>query len=179
MATDSGMKRIPTDQLIEEQKKGAPIILCVTFCAPACCCFWIPLLFFLGAANVLQTCENYESFTVWLRTYGLVPMCCGIFFQLLVTFTACCGNHTLFKLALRLQILTGCVSVGMMIWGWVEWSRTEEEPCVGNDDINPRTLALVFLILGSIGAPSVLAGALYKGLCGDVNMRKVKEPEGV
>ena len=26
----------------------------------------------------------------------------------------------------------------------------------------------VFLILGSIGAPSVLAGALYKGLCGDV-----------
>ncbi len=29
-----------------------------------------------------------------------------------------------------------------MIWGWVEWSKTEEEPCVGNDDINPRTLAL-------------------------------------
>lgn len=33
-------------------------------------------------------------------------------------------------------------SVGMMIWGWVEWSKTEEVPCVGNDDINPRTLAL-------------------------------------
>ena len=26
----------------------------------------------------------------------------------------------------------------------------------------------VFLILGSIGAPSALAGALYRGLCGDV-----------
>ena len=30
------------------------------------------------------------SFTAWLRTYGLVPMCCGIVFQVLVTLTACC-----------------------------------------------------------------------------------------
>ena len=32
--------------------------------------------------------------------------------------------------------------VGLMAWGWVEYSQTEETPCVGTGDINPRTLAL-------------------------------------
>ena len=39
---------------------GAPFVLVAMFCMKGCCCFWVPLLFFLGAANVLPTCENHE-----------------------------------------------------------------------------------------------------------------------
>eukprot|EP00913_Durusdinium_trenchii_P016310 g15329.t1 len=108
-----------------------------------------------------------------MKTYGLAPTLCAIAVQFLVTLTACCRNHCLFKLALRLQVLTGLVGVGLMAWGWVEYSQTEETPCVGTGDINPRTLALVFLIFGSIGAPGVLTAALMRGCCGDVNERKM------
>ncbi|CAK8992420.1 unnamed protein product [Durusdinium trenchii] len=165
--------RVPTDKLMEEQRNGAPVVLCMWLCVPACCCFWIPMLFFMGAANALPICPNYDSFTIWMKTYGLAPTLCAIAVQFLVTLTACCRNHCLFKLALRLQVLTGLVGVGLMAWGWVEYSQTEETPCVGTGDINPRTLALVFLIFGSIGAPGVLTAALMRGCCGDVNERKM------
>ncbi|CAJ1359964.1 unnamed protein product [Effrenium voratum] len=165
------LQRVPTDQLQEEQKKGGPIMLGGMICVNACCCFWIPLIFFLGAANTLETCENYDSFTMWMKTYALVPMGISILMQLVVVLAAYCCNGTGFKIALRLQILTGAVAVGMMIWGWVEYSRSSEDLCVGSGDVNPRTLALVFLIMGSLGAPGVLIGAIYKGCCGDVNMR--------
>ena len=43
-------------------------MLAAMFCTNGCCCFWIPLLFILGAANVLQSCENYEP-QAWAGRY--------------------------------------------------------------------------------------------------------------
>ena len=34
---------------------------------------------------------------------------------------------------------------------------------MGSDKINPRTLSLVFLVMGSIAAPSVMCTAVSKG----------------
>ncbi|OLQ04918.1 hypothetical protein AK812_SmicGene11952 [Symbiodinium microadriaticum] len=174
-ATSTGIVRIPTEQLIEEQKQGAPFVLAAMFCTNSCCCFWIPLLFFLGAANVLQSCENYDRFTMWMKTYPLVPMCCGILVQLLVSCLACVGNRSVFKLGLRLQAFTGLAFVAALAWGWYEYSATSEEGCVGSDKINPRTLSLVFLVMGSIAAPSVMCTAVSKGCVGDVNLRETPE----
>ena len=127
------------------------------------------MIFFLGASNVLTSCGNYETFTAWLRTYGLVPMLFSILMQCVTVLMAFWGNESAFKMSLRIQYLAGALASALLIWGWVEWSYTEEEVCVGDGDINPRTLALVFLILGSICGPCVLFGSLYKGLCGDMN----------
>jgi len=173
-ATSTGIVRIPTQQLIEEQKQGAPFVLAAMFCTNGCCCFWIPLLFILGAANVLQSCENYDRFTMWMKTYPLVPMCCGILVQLLVSCLACVGNRSVFKMGLRLQAFTGLAFVAALAWGWYEYSATSEEGCVGSDKINPRTLSLVFLVMGSIAAPSVMCTAVSKGV-GDVNLRETPE----
>ncbi|CAE7528496.1 unnamed protein product [Symbiodinium sp. CCMP2592] len=172
-------------RLLQEQKQGlsdpeicrdgAPFVLAAMFCTNGCCCFWIPLLFFLGAANVLQSCENYDRFTMWMKTYPLVPMCCGILVQLLVSCLACVGNRSVFKMGLRLQAFTGLAFVAALAWGWYEYSATSEEGCVGSDKINPRTLSLVFLIMGSIAAPSVMCTAVSKGCVGDVNLRETPE----
>ncbi|CAE7250115.1 unnamed protein product [Symbiodinium pilosum] len=175
VSTSVGVLRIPTRQLIEQQKQGAPVVLAAMFCMNSCCCVWIPVLFFLGAANVLTTCENYDRFTLWMRTYPLVPMCCGTLVQLLVTCLACVGNRSFFKLGLRLQALTGLAFVAAMSWGWYEYSITTEESCVGTGDINPRTLSLAFLVLGSVAAPSMLCTAVSRGCCGDFNTLETTE----
>ena len=82
------------------------------------------MLFFMGAANVLTSCENYDrqgkkdvpswampfaSFTLWMRSYGLAPMCCHIFMQLMVSAAAFCRIAWLFKLMLRGQLLASAV----------------------------------------------------------------------
>ena len=38
------------------------MVLAAMFCMNGCCS-WIPLLFFLGAGNILQTCENYDPWS--------------------------------------------------------------------------------------------------------------------
>ncbi|CAE7937469.1 unnamed protein product [Symbiodinium necroappetens] len=116
-----------------------------------------------------------DRFTMWMKTYPLVPMCCGILVQLLVSCLACVGNRSVFKLGLRLQAFTGLAFVAALAWGWYEYSATSEEGCVGSDKINPRTLSLVFLVMGSIAAPSVMCTAVSKGCVGDVNLRETPE----
>merc|ERR1712008_146633 len=58
-----------------------------------------------------------------------------------------------------LQTLPQLLSVCLLVWGWVEYSKTSKEKCIDTDpefDINPRILALVFLIMGSICFPCSL-----------------------
>merc|ERR1712107_769874 len=117
------------------------------------------MLFFMGAANTLDTCEA-DNFQTWLKVYGLIPMCSGMFVQLIATVWACMGSSEMFKNALRLQGVTILVSIALLIWGWTEYSETSETACVGDGGVNPRTLALVNLIMGSISMPCMFCASL-------------------
>merc|ERR1711972_908017 len=86
----------------------------------------------------------------------------AITIQVLATICACRGSNEGFKNAFRLQGVTTLVGLGLVIWGWVEYSKTSEGKCVGGDGINPRTLALVFLIMGSIGVPCAVGVAIQQ-----------------
>lgn len=127
------------------------------------------MIFFFAADNVLEKCERYDTFTWWLKTYTLIPMGVGILMQFLVAVLACSGSSSVFKLGLRLQFMTSFITIGLVIWGWIEYSNTTEENCVGDGRINPRTLAVVLLILASFSAPGLAVTAIKKGCAKDVN----------
>jgi len=131
----------------QEKVSGPCTVLCLALCG-----FWVPLLFWMAAANTLSTCGS-EHFQLWLKLYGILPLGSAILMHIIATCWACIGNRTNFKNALRLQGLTTLVQLGMFVWGWVEYAKTTEDLCVGDGDINPRQLALAFLIIGSIMAP--------------------------
>lgn len=141
----AAVKRATTKQLMEKEAVQGP---CTAFCTVGCC-FWIPMLFFMGAANTLTTCES-DHFALWLKIYGTLPLASLVVMHLIATFWACRRSGTHFKNALRIQGVTSLIMLTMLIWGWVEYAKTSEVMCVGGEDINPRTLALVYLILGSV-----------------------------
>lgn len=125
----------------------------------------------MGAANVLTSCENYDrrGEKMYLRaSYGqlyavdaklrprtdvlphlhaahgvggrLLPNSLAL--QAHVAWAAlgvCRVPRRLFLSFLYFSLMR---SVGLLIWGWIEWAKTDEETCVGDADINPRTLAL-------------------------------------
>lgn len=137
------MPRKTTKQIMEAQAANGPCFALL----PAVCCFWIPLLFFLGAANTLPTCESGEL-KVWMRTYSLLPFVSFAVMHIIGTFLACRGDGFAFKSTIFwFQGVTAILMVGMVTWGWVEYSKTSEQMCVGDRAINPRTLTLVFLVI--------------------------------
>lgn len=119
------------------------------------------MLFFMAAGNVLDTCED-DEFKLWLQIYGIVPMALAIALQILSAVLAMSGNPDVFKIGLRLQVLPQLLSVCLLVWGWITYSKTSKEKCVPDDGINPRTFALVWLIIGSIGIPGALCGTCMK-----------------
>lgn len=154
-AQPNEMPRATTKQLMKQQSQSGPFTV---VCMPLCC-FWVPMLFFMGAANTLSTCES-DHFVVWMKVYGLAPLACAMLVQIIASFWACRGSGEHFKNALRLQGLTSLITVALFIWGWVEYMKTSEEKCVGDGDINPRALALAWLIMGSFGVPLSFCAAL-------------------
>ena len=171
------LQRVSTTKMMKDQAQRAPMVLLTVLLVNGCCCFWIPLLFFVGASNVLKDCERYDAFTLWMKTYTLVPMAMGVLMQLLVAVLACVGSGSVYKLGLRLQFLTSFVAIGYVVWGWFEYFSTEEETCVGDGEINPRSLALVFLILASLSVPGAMLTAIKKGCAKDVNRKEIyREP---
>jgi len=156
--------RMNTRNLMEATvQKSTILLLCMPFCG-----FWLPLLFFLAASNVLDTCEA-DNFKLWLQLYGILPTASAFVLQVIVAVFACRGDSDAFKMGLRMQALPQLLSLCLLVWGWVEYSKTDKDKCVNPDDgINPRTLAIVFLIMASICSPCILCG-----IC-----RQVNEPTG-
>eukprot|EP00933_Yihiella_yeosuensis_P047946 TRINITY_DN4393_c0_g1_i3.p1 TRINITY_DN4393_c0_g1~~TRINITY_DN4393_c0_g1_i3.p1 ORF type:complete len:205 (-),score=33.88 TRINITY_DN4393_c0_g1_i3:446-1060(-) len=161
--------RLPTTQLMDNHAKAGPILVVAIPCFFGVCCFWLPMIFWMAADNLLASCESYDNFKLWFRLYAVVPICVVTLMQLIVSILARAGNGAVFKLGLRLQICSALVQTGLIIWGWIEYMKTSEDKCVDPDDgINPRTLAMVFLAMASIGTPGVVCGVLKKAT-GDVN----------
>merc|ERR1711963_459226 len=128
-------------------------------CIVFVCCWWIPLIFFLGASNVSDSCEN-ELYDEWLIAQGIagwlllvVGPCLGMIFR--YRQKAFC-----FELTLCLQIIVGCALLVLTVWGWIMWtSLTETGTCVktgGGPRVDPQRLAFVLLVLGTVCAPCTL-----------------------
>mmetsp|Transcript_125852 Transcript_125852/g.245529 ORF Transcript_125852/g.245529 Transcript_125852/m.245529 type:complete len:175 (+) Transcript_125852:74-598(+) len=147
--------RTETAVLMQETPKKTAMTVLLT----PLLCFWIPLLFFMAAGNVSSTCET-GTFKLWLQLYGIVPITLSLAFMILTGILAKLGNPDMFKSGLQFQALPQIVSLCLLVWGWVTYSKTSDEKCVKEGGINPRLLALVWLILGSIFSPCVLCAIM-------------------
>eukprot|EP00435_Cladocopium_sp_Y103_P004785 s3105_g1.t1 len=155
------LRRVSTTKMMKDYSQRAPIVLLAVILVNGCCCFWVPMIFFFAADNVLEKCERYEAGLHDSRD-DLDRR--GEGFQDVVEIS----SSKVFKLGLRLQFLTSFVTIGLVIWGWIEYSNTTEENCVGDGGINPRTLAVVLLILASFSAPGLAVTAIKKGCAKDL-----------
>lgn len=160
------LKRATTSQMMQQHSEHAGVQCAIVF-SSIVCCFWLPMLFLMAAANVPDKCEKKDGLKTWLQVYGIVPMAVGILVQLLIVVFALMKVGFLFKLSLRLHGVSMCVSIALIIWGWIVYAGTDAD-CDGDDHPLPRTMTLVFLILGSIGLPCALCMAVAKTF-GDVH----------
>lgn len=117
--------------------------------------FWIPLVFFVSAANVVWTCE--EPLAVWMKVYSLtsllvIPFCLSwnMYCEITKSELRHCSKYLLWLCHLGLFV--------NVVFGFIIHARTTEESCFDGSGINPRDLSLAFLILNII--------ALGVGLCG-------------
>ena len=74
-------------------------------------------------------------------------------------------QRSLYKVGLRLQILTGLGTLLLVAWGWVEYTQTSDAACVGGGRVHPKMLSLLFLILSSIYCPCVLLLTVWRVCC--------------
>mmetsp|Transcript_91959 Transcript_91959/g.268933 ORF Transcript_91959/g.268933 Transcript_91959/m.268933 type:complete len:192 (-) Transcript_91959:378-953(-) len=166
--TQNGLLHMNTSARLEVAKEGASLIP-VIWCATGCCCFWIPMVFFFAAANVLQSCE--QDLSIFLKVYGLVSIVLAPCMQTMIIAAAWAGSETCFKFAGRLHLLTSALSLGLMAAGWVFWHETTDTACYDPDgahdlgDINPRTLLFVWVIIGTAASTCVACGVLCS-VCG-------------
>jgi len=72
-------------------------------CFPVWWCFWIFMIFFMGAANIKAECEKSEDLKRWMQIYGIGPLALSLVFQCLATVAAKKDNVRLFKLSQYLR----------------------------------------------------------------------------
>mmetsp|Transcript_47589 Transcript_47589/g.113253 ORF Transcript_47589/g.113253 Transcript_47589/m.113253 type:complete len:217 (-) Transcript_47589:294-944(-) len=164
-----------TSQLAEEEEMKEARIVLGLLCCFSGCSLWIPALFWMGASNILPSCERYESFKDWMRVFPLLPAACGLVVQVFSAAVAFLGQRSLYKVGLRLQILTGLGTLLLVAWGWVEYTQTSDAACVGGGRVHPKMLSLLFLVLSSIYCPCVLLLTVWRVCCVDINARVRKE----
>jgi len=121
------------------------------------------MLFFMAAAKVPSVCVNYDDFVLWLKLWGIVPLCVGLALNAVVVCLAVSKSGQLFKLGLRLQALSQLIGAAFVIWGWVVYSKTNGT-CESKDTPDPKLLAFVFLIMNSISLPCLVCISIKKGL---------------
>merc|ERR1719199_1728895 len=99
-----------------------------TFSFTACCCWWMPLVFFLGAANVADTCK--VNLSLWLKLcgillVGIVPIA-HVFYVCSSKFSAACC----FKLARLVMLSAPLVYIIYSLSGFPVYVNVSEEECV-------------------------------------------------
>jgi len=135
-------------------KQAAPFACPISICMFGTCLFWIPLVFWLAAANVLPTCEM--DLELFMKVYGLYCLVSPAFFVTLIYGVAVMQKR-LFYLCQVIVALVGCCgTTGLVIWGLIIWSSTTDDKCYNGEaeldhHINPRTLCAVFVFMGLLG----------------------------
>mmetsp|Transcript_101571 Transcript_101571/g.270100 ORF Transcript_101571/g.270100 Transcript_101571/m.270100 type:complete len:189 (-) Transcript_101571:93-659(-) len=149
-----GFLRMSTSANMEIAKESFMYVPCV-WCCTGMCCFWVPMIMFFAAANVLTTCEN--DLSIFLKVYGLVNIILTPLALTLAVGAAHVGSRGCFKLASKMPALGSVFGFAMTIAGWVLWGQSTDVACYSPDvahehaDINPRTLILVYNIMGTVG----------------------------
>lgn len=144
------LERASTSKMMQEQvsKEGPAQLVSLL------CCWWLPLLFVLGAGGVHKDCEA-ENFKTWMMVFGVVPWAATTLIGLVATVFVYYAWRSAFKMALRFHALNGVFTIILLVWGYVEYAKTNED-CVSDDaDINPRALALFQLALSGAVLPCI------------------------
>jgi hypothetical protein len=125
-------------------------------CGTALCCFWIPMIFFMGAANVLETCEAYLG--EWMRVFGIIAVVLQPVMECLSISAAKAKCRIAFKLGNCLRILGGLAAIGNCVYGFLIHAATTDENCYGGEGIDPRLLTMVFCISNVVSIGLALCG---------------------
>merc|ERR1719446_1810883 len=88
------LQRQDTNQRIAVTKQSL-LFLPFMWCCIAALIFWVPMIFFFAAANVLDTCEIDLAWN--LKFYALAASCFPLFVHLLYTLSSFTGNECIFK----------------------------------------------------------------------------------
>jgi len=145
------LERQSTMHVMQQQmNKEAPVQLLTVLCF-----WWFPLLFVLGAGGVREDCEA-ENFKTWMMVFGVVPWAATSLSSLVATCFACCGRKFAFKMALRVHALISLLCVASLVWGCVEYAKTNEDCVADGANLDPRTLVLVLLVFSGVLLPCLL-----------------------
>jgi len=153
--------RADTSMRMQLTKQTATQRLTHQLCT-AGCCFWLPLVCFLAAANTLETCQELESLTgvqsisEFIKQYSLFMILSPVFVQIMCILAAKSGSKRCFKEAEYLHFITAGFQIGLMVRGWMHYHNTTDEACYNGVDpepehaINPRTLLYAILLVQTI-----------------------------
>eukprot|EP00931_Biecheleriopsis_adriatica_P122740 TRINITY_DN97768_c0_g1_i1.p1 TRINITY_DN97768_c0_g1~~TRINITY_DN97768_c0_g1_i1.p1 ORF type:complete len:188 (-),score=26.25 TRINITY_DN97768_c0_g1_i1:43-606(-) len=141
----------------------------------SCCCLelrsawvcslafaWFPWIFFQGAENVLDTCEEPELST-WLKTFSLVALLAPAVVLTLLAAVSLIGARfsggTPFS-AGYLSALHFFLLVAMAAYGWYLYIGSTSASCDGDGPFKPHTLLLVALLpVTALAGLAVCAGS--------------------
>mmetsp|Transcript_16563 Transcript_16563/g.28974 ORF Transcript_16563/g.28974 Transcript_16563/m.28974 type:complete len:188 (-) Transcript_16563:62-625(-) len=131
----------------------------------SCCCMqlrsawvcslifaWLPWIFFQGAENVRDTCEQPEL-SVWLKMFSLVAILAPAAMLTLLTVLSMIGVRFSKGTPIGAGHLSGLhflVLVAMAAYGWYVYIGSTQEMCDGAGPYKPHTLLLVTLLTVSI-----------------------------
>eukprot|EP00927_Polykrikos_kofoidii_P044197 TRINITY_DN38232_c0_g1_i1.p1 TRINITY_DN38232_c0_g1~~TRINITY_DN38232_c0_g1_i1.p1 ORF type:complete len:869 (-),score=159.65 TRINITY_DN38232_c0_g1_i1:61-2667(-) len=141
-----------------------------------CCFWWVPVVFFMGAANVTEDCEDDTSyskgyFSTWMKTVPIVFVVFGPLVHVFIFLFAKAGVGLCFRFGTKLLCIVPIVNLALGIQGIVLHVNVEDNDCVENSSgVNPVVLALVW---GLICLPLLCTAACFAASC--INLRKMRE----
>lgn len=122
-----------------------------TWCCTISCCWWIPLVFFKGAANVADDgCE--VKLSVWLKVCAILMFAALPVDHCLYVLFGKCKAASCFKLARWLMFGAPVIYIGYSVSGFGMFAASSEEKCLkpGWSGIQPIALTLAWAIIGLI-----------------------------
>mmetsp|Transcript_105987 Transcript_105987/g.203901 ORF Transcript_105987/g.203901 Transcript_105987/m.203901 type:complete len:920 (+) Transcript_105987:153-2912(+) len=144
-----------------------------------CCCWWLPLVFFLGAENASDDlCQ--VPLGLWLRIYGCVSIAVGALIHCFRLVCAKAGAKNCYKLGRTALLGWPVLLLLYSLSGIVIYAVVSDERCLrhGWSGVHPILLILIWaLIFLGLFCVVVMLFGLLKSLPEDVNATSKVVPE--
>lgn len=117
--------------------------------------FWMPMIFFFAADNMLATCES--DLGGFMKIYSIISVVLPALLHFILTMFSLTGNPKLFKFGeFGVQVVSAIIGLILNILGLMQYNNTTDELCYDGEldldhHINPRTLLYAWVIMGFIG----------------------------